>query len=105
MSNKSKYDEQIISHILSNQGKERGIQNYACYELLNCEFSVIEKKKLKKELQYKPKMVDSLLKQNSQFVDTLRILTGKKHPKMKLQYLRKIRIWTFESLVQQINSF
>ena len=105
MSNKSKYDEQIISHILSNQGKERGIQNYACYELLNCEFSVIEKKKFKKELHYKPKMVDSLLQQNSQFVDTLRILTGKKHPKMKLQRLRKIRIWTFESLVQQINSF
>ena len=35
----------------------------------------------------------------------LRILTGKKHPKIKLQRLRKIRIWTFGSLVHQINSF
>ena len=35
----------------------------------------------------------------------LRILTGKKHPKIKLQCLRKIRIWTFGSLVHQINSF
>ena len=36
---------------------------------------------------------------------TLRILTGKKHPKIKLQRLRKIRIWTFGSLLYQINSF
>ena len=35
----------------------------------------------------------------------LRILTGKKHPKVKLQRLRKIRILTFGSLVHQINSF
>ena len=35
----------------------------------------------------------------------LRILTGKKHPKIKLQQLRKIRIWKFGSLVHQINSF
>ena len=35
----------------------------------------------------------------------LRILTGKKNPKIKLQHLRKIRIWTFGSLVHQINSF
>ena len=35
----------------------------------------------------------------------LRILTGKKHPKIKLQRLRKIRIWTFGLLVHQINSF
>ena len=35
----------------------------------------------------------------------LRILIGKKHPKIKLQRLRKIRIWTFGSLVHQINSF
>ena len=35
---------------------------------------------------------------------TLRILTGKNHPKIKLQRLLKIRIWTFESLVHQINS-
>ena len=34
----------------------------------------------------------------------LRILTGKKHPKIKLQRLQKIRIWTFGSLVHQINS-
>ena len=35
----------------------------------------------------------------------LRILTEKKHPKVKLQRLRKIGIWTFGSLVHQINSF
>ena len=35
----------------------------------------------------------------------LRILTGKKHPKIKLQHLRKIWIWTFGSLVHQINFF
>ena len=33
------------------------------------------------------------------------ILTGKKHPKIKLQRWRKIRILTFGSLVHQINSF
>ena len=35
----------------------------------------------------------------------LKKLTGKKHPKIKLQRLLKIRIWTFGSLVHQINSF
>ena len=35
----------------------------------------------------------------------LRILTRKKHPKIKLQRLRKIQIWTFGSLVHKINSF
>ena len=35
----------------------------------------------------------------------LRILTGKKHPKIKIQRLRKIRILTFGPLVHQINSF
>ena len=35
----------------------------------------------------------------------LRTLTGKKYPKIKLQCLQKIRIWTFGSLVHQINSF
>ena len=39
------------------------------------------------------------------FFFTLRILTSKKHPKIKLQRLRKIRIWTFGSLIHQINSF
>ena len=34
----------------------------------------------------------------------LRILTGKKHPKIKPQGLRKMRIWTFGSLVHQISS-
>ena len=34
----------------------------------------------------------------------LRILTGKKHPKIRLSRLRKIWIWTFGSLVHQINS-
>ena len=36
---------------------------------------------------------------------SLRILTGKKHPKMKRQCLQKKRIWTFGLLVYQINSF
>ena len=35
----------------------------------------------------------------------LKILTEKKHPKIKLQRLRKIRILTFGSLVHQTNSF
>ena len=35
----------------------------------------------------------------------LRILTGKKHTKIKPQRLRKIRIWKFVSLVHRINSF
>ena len=35
----------------------------------------------------------------------LKILTGKKHPKIKLQRLQKIRILTFGLLVHQINSF
>ena len=35
----------------------------------------------------------------------LKILTGKKHPKIELQRLRKIRIRTFESFIHQINTF
>ena len=35
----------------------------------------------------------------------LMILTGKKHPKIKLQCFRKMRTWTFGSLVHQIDSF
>ena len=34
----------------------------------------------------------------------LKILTLKKHPKIKLQHLRKIRIGTFGLLLHQINS-
>ena len=37
--------------------------------------------------------------------NTLRILTEKKHPKIKLQCLQKIQIWIFRSLVHQIKSF
>ena len=37
--------------------------------------------------------------------NTLRILTEKKHPKIKLQCLQKIQIWTFGSLVHQVKSF
>ena len=40
-----------------------------------------------------------------ELVFVLRILTGKKHPKIELQRLRKIRILTFGSLVHQVNSF
>ena len=36
---------------------------------------------------------------------SLRILTEKKHLKIKFQCLRKVRIWTFGSLVHQTNSF
>ena len=35
----------------------------------------------------------------------LRILTRNEHPKIKLQRLRKMRIWMFGTLVHQINSF
>ena len=42
---------------------------------------------------------------NHDVLGILRILTGKKHSKIKLQRLRKIRILTFGSLVYQINSF
>ena len=35
---------------------------------------------------------------------SLRILTGKKHRQIKLQRLKKVRIWEFGLLVQQINS-
>ena len=37
-------------------------------------------------------------------VFVLRILTGKKNREIKLQRLRKVRIWAFDSLVHQINS-
>ena len=53
-------------------------------------------------------LVDSMIIfQRFNFKDSiiLRIFTGKKHPKIKLQRLRKIRILTFGSLVHQINSF
>ena len=40
-----------------------------------------------------------------EFFSALRILAGKKHPKIKLQGLRKMRICTFESLAHQINFF
>ena len=46
-----------------------------------------------------------LVKQKNFMIFVLRILTGKKHPKIKLQHLKNIRIWTFESLVHQGNSF
>ena len=73
-----------------------------------------------KVLWSKSKKLHSLGKINSFFVSgdtakikvsenspplSLRILTGKKHSKIKLQRLRKMRIWTFGSLVHQINSF
>ena len=41
----------------------------------------------------------------SKNLELLRVITGKKHPKIKLQPLRKIRILAFESLVHQINFF
>ena len=38
-----------------------------------------------------------------QFVSELRILTGKKHPQIKLQRFRKLWIWTFGWLLHQTN--
>ena len=35
----------------------------------------------------------------------LRILSGKKHPNIKLQRLRKTQIWTSGSFVHQISTF
>ena len=52
---------------------------------------------------YKKKSRNEL--ENYRPFSLLRILTGKNHPKIKLQRLRKIRIWTSGSLVHQINSF
>ena len=42
---------------------------------------------------------------NLRHSEFLRILTWKKHPKIKLQRLREIRLWTFGLLVHQINPF
>ena len=38
------------------------------------------------------------------FLNILRILTGKKHPQIKPQRFRKVCIWTFRWLVNQINT-
>ena len=35
----------------------------------------------------------------------LRILTGKKHRQIKLQYLEKVQIWAFALLMMMINCF
>ena len=48
---------------------------------------------------------DIITAQKENQLGILTILTRKKHPKIKLQRLQKIRIWTFGSLVHQINSF
>ena len=40
----------------------------------------------------------------SPLINVIRILTVKNRPKIKLQRLQKIRIWTFGSLVHQIKS-
>ena len=45
------------------------------------------------------------MKKFDAFAPCLRILTGKKHPKVKLKRLRKMRILTSGLLVHQINSF
>ena len=37
-------------------------------------------------------------------ISILRIITGKKHPKIKVQRFRKVRIWTFRWLLHQITS-
>ena len=42
--------------------------------------------------------------QNIKMLRRLRILTGKKHPQMKLQRLQKVQIWAFGLLEQQFTS-
>ena len=61
----------------------------------------------KKHPQSKMRFISFNSDKTSLCIESLssRILTGKKHPKIKLQRLRKKRILTFGSLVHQINSF
>ena len=40
-----------------------------------------------------------------QLIFYLRLVTGKKHPQIRLQHLWKVWIWTFGLLVHQISSF
>ena len=46
--------------------------------------------------QHFPKNVDFLPTHTHTYASVLKILTGKKHPKVKLQRLQKIQIWSFE---------
>ena len=48
---------------------------------------------------------ENLLTAASVCSNFLRILTGKNHPQIKLQHLRKVWIWTFGFFVHQINYF
>ena len=64
---------------------------------------VIQLRYIQSYVQFSLKKIS--LKLNILKLNILRILTGKKHPKIKFQRLRKIRISTFGSLVHQINSF
>ena len=70
----------------------------------NTAFSQISKKRIQANITEGAKVLQSIIKLEDK-VSLLRILTGKKHPKIKLQRLRKIRLWTFGSLVHQINTF
>ena len=47
---------------------------------------------------------NELLLPSASFIFVLRILSEKKHCQIKLQRLQKVQIWTFGSLVHQINS-
>ena len=53
------------------------------------------------KIRHKRYSINSLFSKlsKSRLLISLRILTGKKHPKIKLQRLQDIRIWTFGSLV------
>ena len=49
-------------------------------------------------------VIDKTTNTATSVLHQLSILTGKKHHKIELQRLQKIRIWTFGLLVHQINS-
>ena len=70
----------------------------------NTAFSQISKKRIYANITEGAKVLQSIIKLEDK-VSLLRILTGKKRPKIKLQRLRKILVWTFGSLVHQINTF
>ena len=85
----------------------------ACDHIKNLVCTIGKKFCLKKKLfenykichQVKLKVNGAQVNKMQRIKTRLRILTGKKHPKIKLQRLQKIRILTFGSLVHQINTF
>ena len=98
----------------SNLVKKSDIESkyFTTYNYNNFTNQIIDNRIKGKTIVKKPSIFKSIFKANLAnkilMLATrteLWILTGKKHPKIKLQCLRKIRILTFGSLVHQINSF